>query len=110
MTTSSSSVSAPPVQRFCFVRLREEASVRRDAMARELTAELTAACAPHAVWVGVPGDDSAARWDLGIVIALPDVPAWQALAATAAFDEIMLQLAGEAAVVKAWTFTVPASP
>ncbi len=93
-----------PVLRFCFVRLGEEASARREAMARQLFVELTAACAPHAVWVGVPGDESAARWDLGITIALPDVAAWQALAATAAFDEIMLRLAGEAAVVKAWTF------
>jgi len=99
-----------PVQRFCFVRLREEPSARRDAVARELTAELTAACAPHAVWVGVPGDESAARWDLGIVIALPDVAAWQALASLAAFDEIMLRLADEAAVVKAWTFAMPVMP
>lgn len=99
-----------PVQRFCFVRLREEASVRREAMARALTEELTAACAPHAVWVGVPGDESAARWDLGIAISLPDVAAWQTLAATSAFDEIMLRLAGEAAVVKAWTFAAPAIP
>lgn len=108
MTTPA--IVSAPVHRFCFVRLREEASARRDAMARELTAELTAACAPHAVWVGVPGDDSAVRWDLGVVIALPDVAAWQALAATAAFEEIMLRLASEAAVVKAWTFAAPARP
>jgi hypothetical protein len=103
-------VTTAPVQRFCFVRLHEEASARRDAMARELIAELTAACAPHTVWIGVPGDDSAARWDLSIVIALPDVAAWRALACLTAFDDIMLRLADEAAVVKAWTFALPAIP
>lgn len=99
--------AAAKVQRFCFVRLREEAAKVREAMARELAAELTALCAPHPVWVGVPGDDSAARWDLALVISLPDVAAWQALAARAAFDEVMLRLAAEAAVVKAWTFAMP---
>lgn len=99
--------AAAPVQRFCFVRLHEQVAARREEVARALAAELGALCAPHPVWVGIPGDDSAARWDLGVVISLPDVAAWQALAARPAFDEAMARLAADAAVVKAWTFAAP---
>lgn len=93
-----------PVIRFCFVRLQEATSAHRLTLANQLRAELSAACAPHPVWVGVPGDESAAKWDLGFTIGLPDGAAWRGLAATSAFEEIMLRLAGESTVVKAWTF------
>lgn len=96
-----------PVQRFCFVRLREEEAPAREELARALRAELTALCAPHPVWVGLPGDESAARWDLGLVISLPDVAAWRQLAATPAFDDAMLRLTAAATVIKAWTFAAP---
>jgi hypothetical protein len=98
---------AAPIVRFCFVRLREEAIPEREAIAHALTAELSIVCAPHLLWVGLPGDESAARWDLSLTIGLPDLAAWQALAASAAFDEAMVRLAAQAEVVKAWTFAAP---
>lgn len=95
------------VLRFCFVRLHPEPSAHRDQLARELEHELTRVCAPHPVWAGVPGDDSAARWDLAFTIELPDLAAWQALEQRAALAEVLSRLQRDAAVVKAWTFSRP---
>ncbi len=98
-----------PIVRFCFARLREESIPEREAIAQALAVELALVCAPHPLWVGVPGDESAARWDLAVMIGLPDLAAWQALAALPAFDEAMVQLAVRSEVVKAWTFAAPAT-
>lgn len=92
------------VIRFCFLRLHPEPSARRAQLAHELTEELARACAPHPVWVGLPGDDSAARWDLALTIELPDLPAWQALEQRAELAEVLTRLQSDAAVIKAWTF------
>ncbi|MEZ4360510.1 MAG: hypothetical protein R3B48_10030 [Kofleriaceae bacterium] len=97
------------VTRFCFVRLRDDDAARRDALARELADELTRLCAPHPVWVGVPGDESAARWDLAITIALPELAAWTSLAGEPTFAARVRRLSDEAEVVKAWTFAAPTS-
>jgi hypothetical protein len=46
--------------------------------------------------VGLPADDSAARWDLSIVITAASIEAWQAIAAlpvmTGVFDELSTRL------------------
>jgi hypothetical protein len=93
------------IQRFCFVKLLDDEVGRRDELAEKLRAELVAAGADAVV--GLPADDSAARWDLSIVITAASADAWRALsmlpAMVGAFDE----LAERAAVVKAWTFTSP---
>lgn len=90
------------IQRFTFVKLRDDAVANRGTLAERLAAEIRSTGAE--VVVGLPADASAARWDLSIVITCASLAAWHALstrpAMTAVFDEV-----GElAAVVKAWTF------
>lgn len=100
---------AAPVVRYCFVRLLDEPAAEREARAHTLATELTRACAPCPVWVGVPADESAARWDLAVTIALPDLCAWQALAASPAYEAVLARLTVDAKVIKAWTFAQPAA-
>lgn len=90
------------IQRFCFVKLRDDEVGTRAELAELLRAQLLAAGAD--VVVGLPGDDSAVRWDMSITITAASLEAWNALAQqpamTGAFDE----LAARSEVVKAWTF------
>jgi hypothetical protein len=90
------------VQRFCFVKLADDEVGTRAAFAERLRAELAEAGADAVV--GLPADDSAARWDLSIVISAASLAAWNALARTPAMIGILDDLAARAAVVKAWTF------
>jgi hypothetical protein len=90
------------IQRFCFVKLLDDEVARRDELAETLRAELIAAGADAVV--GLPADDSAARWDLSIVITAASLDAWHALARLPAMTGVFDQLAERAAVVKAWTF------
>ena len=54
--------------------------------------------------VGLPADDSAARWDLSIVITAASLDAWHALSRAPAMVGAFDELAEKSAVVKAWTF------
>jgi hypothetical protein len=90
------------IQRFCFVKLLDDEVGGRTSLADKLRAELADAGAEATV--GLPADDSAARWDLSIVITAASLDAWSALAALPAIAMIFDELAGRAAVVKAWTF------
>jgi len=90
------------IQRFSFVKLLDEQVGRRAELADKLRAELIAAGADAVV--GLPADDSAARWDLSIVITTASLDAWNALSHQPAMDEIFDDLASRAAVVKSWTF------
>jgi hypothetical protein len=90
------------IQRFCFVKLEDVEAPDRDAIAGELRAELAEAGADAIV--GVPADDTAARWDLAITITAASHEAWRALALTAPIIAIFEKLAARAHVVKAWTF------
>jgi hypothetical protein len=90
------------IQRFCFVKLHDHHVAARAELADTLRAELAAAGAD--VTVGVPADDSAARWDLSIVINAASLAAWHALARLPAFALALDELATRATVVKAWTF------
>jgi len=91
------------IQRFCFVKLLDEEAGRRGELAEKLRAELVAAGADAVV--GLPADDSAARWDLSIVITAASLDAWNALSRLPAMTGVFDDLAERAAVVKAWTFT-----
>jgi len=93
------------IQRFCFVKLRDDEVARRGELAERLRAELVEAGADAVV--GLPADDSAARWDLSIVITAASLEAWNALARAPAMTGILDDLAARAAVVKAWTFAAP---
>lgn len=90
------------IQRFCFVKLRDDVVARRGAIAAQLSAELREAGADAVV--GLPADASAARWDLSIVITAASLEAWHALAQVPAMIGVFDQLAERADVVKAWTF------
>ena len=90
------------IQRFTFVKLLDAEVGTRGELANTLRAQLGAAGADAVV--GLPADDSAARWDLSIVIAVSSLDAWQALARRPAMIAAFDELAEKAAVVKAWTF------
>jgi hypothetical protein len=90
------------IQRFCFVKLLDDEVAGRAELAEKLRAELAAAGADARV--GLPADDSAARWDLSIVIDAASLEAWNALASAPAMVGVFDELADRAAVVKAWTF------
>ena len=95
------------IQRFCFVKLLDDEVAGRAALADKLRAQLQAAGADAIV--GLPADDSAARWDLSIVIACPSLDGWQALALVPAIVDVFDELTERSAVVKAWTFESPSS-
>ena len=90
------------IQRFCFVKLRDDEAGRRRELAERLRAELIAAGA--AAVVGLPADARAARWDLSIVITAASLAAWTALAQAPAMTGVLDDRAARADVVKAWTF------
>jgi hypothetical protein len=97
------------VDRYIFVKLLDPEVATRSAIADHLAAELGAIAGADAVTVGLPADDSAARWDLAIVIRAADLAAWQDLAARASLV-LDAWLPARAAVVKAWTFRRQPSP
>jgi len=90
------------IQRFCFVKLRDDEVATRGELAEMLSAQMRAAGAD--VVVGLPADESAASWDMSIVITAASLAAWNALAQAPAMTGVFDELAQRAAVVKAWTF------
>jgi len=90
------------IQRFCFIKLLDDEVATRVELAHMLRAQLESAGAD--VVVGLPADESAARWDLSIVINAASLAAWNALAQAPAMTGVFDELAQRAAVVKAWTF------
>jgi hypothetical protein len=90
------------IQRFCFVKLLDHEVPGRVELADKLRASLIAASADAVV--GTPADDSAARWDLSVVITTASLDAWRALSQLPAMVGVFDELAERAAVVKAWTF------
>ena len=90
------------IQRFTFVKLLDDEVGSRGELADKLRAQLGAAGADAVV--GLPADDSAARWDLSIVITAASLDAWQALSRVPAMIGVFDELAEKSAVVKAWTF------
>ena len=90
------------IQRFCFVKLLDDEVATRGELAEMLAAQLRSAGADAEV--GIPADDSAARWDLSIVISVASLEAWHALAQLPAMTGVFDELSQRAAVLKAWTF------
>ncbi len=84
------------------MKLLDDEVGTREELAEMLRAQLISAGAD--VVVGLPADDSAARWDLSIVITAASLEAWNALAQIPAMTGVFDELAGHATVVKAWTF------
>jgi len=96
------------IQRFCFVKLLDGEVAGRGELAEKLRAHLADAGADAVV--GVPADDSARRWDLSIVITAASLDAWHALSQLPAMTGVFDEVAGRAAVVKAWTFESVGEP
>jgi len=92
------------IQRFCFVKLFNDEVATRGDLAARLAAELREAGADAVV--GVPADESARSWDLSLVITAASLDAWHTLSQVPAVARALDDLAGRAAVVKAWTFDV----
>lgn len=90
------------IQRFAFVKLLDDEVGTRAELAELLRARLISAGADAVV--GLPADDSAARWDLSIVISAASLAAWNALAMQPAMTGVFDELAARSAVIKAWTF------
>jgi hypothetical protein len=93
------------IERFCFVKLADAEVARRVEIAAHVRAELVAEAGEERVSVGLPADDSAARWDLSIVIRAEDLRAWHQIKTAPRVREILdVYLPARAVVVKAWTF------
>lgn len=90
------------IQRFCFVKLRDDEVGGRAELVDKLRAQLLDAGADAVV--GTPADASAARWDISIVITAASLEAWHALERLPSMVGVFDELAERAAVVKAWTF------
>ena len=90
------------IQRFCFVKLLDNEVETRGELADMVRAQLASAGADAVV--GVPADDSAARWDLSIVINIRSLAAWHELSALPVMTGLFDELSVRSAVVKAWTF------
>ena len=90
------------IQRFCFVKLRDDEVGTRAELAHMLRVQLESAGAD--VTVGLPADESAARWDLSLVIAAASLDAWHVLAQQPAVIGVFDEISARAVVVKAWTF------
>ncbi|MEO8702477.1 MAG: hypothetical protein ABI867_20705 [Kofleriaceae bacterium] len=90
------------IQRFCFVKLLDDEVATRSELAQILRGQLESAGASCVV--GTPADDSAARWDISIVISAASLDAWAQLASLPAMTGLFDELSARAAVVKAWTF------
>jgi hypothetical protein len=92
------------IDRYCFVKLRDEAD-RAAAIAR-CRAALAGASEVLALTAGTPADDTAARWDVGIVIRCADLASLAALLARPAVSAFFEGwLAEHAEVTKQWSFT-----
>jgi hypothetical protein len=95
------------VERFYFVRLAAAYGQQRAAIAAQLRDAFAGQKGVIAVSAGVPADDSAAKWDVSVVVRCVDLAAWEAVAATPAVAELLGEwLPAQAAVVKSWTFAV----
>ena len=95
------------IDRYCFVKLKDAHVPNRAALAEALRAMLDGIDDVASVTVGVPADDSAARWDLSVVLRTLDLARWQLVEQDEALREVFDGwLPEHAEVVKAWTFDV----
>jgi hypothetical protein len=95
------------IDRYCFVKLKDEHVANRAALAEALHAMLDGVDGVASVTVGLPADDSAARWDLSLVVRTIDLARWQLVEQDEAVREVFDGwLPEHAVVVKAWTFEV----
>lgn len=92
------------ITRFCFVRLAPEHAHELGRAAVLARARAVADDAGVIVRLGVPADDSAAKWDVAIAVDAPSLDALAAAQLGAAWLELDAHLATHAIVVKTWNF------
>jgi hypothetical protein len=95
------------IDRYCFVKLKDEHAPNRAALADALHAMLDGVDGVAAVTIGVPADDSAAKWDLSLVVRTLDLGRWREVEQDEGVREVFDGwLPDHAEVIKAWTFQV----
>jgi len=95
------------IDRYCFVKLKDEHVANRAALAEALHAMLDGIDGVASVTVGLPADDSAARWDLSLVLRTLDLGRWREVEHDEALREVFDGwLPDHAEMFKAWTFEV----
>lgn len=95
------------IDRYCFVKLKDEHVPNRAALAEVLHAMLDGVDGIASVMIGLPADDSAARWDLSLVVRTLDLDRWREVEQDEGVREVFDGwLPEHAEVVKAWTFAV----
>ena len=95
------------IDRYCFVKLKDAHVPNRAALAEALRAMLDGIDDVASVTVGLPADDSAARWDLALVVRTLDLGRWREVEQDENLREVFDGwLPERAEVVKAWTFEV----
>lgn len=95
------------IQRFVFVKLHDAEVPQRAAIAGELRQALASLGPLGRVVVGTPADDSASRWDLSVVLELPELATWLRIAQSHTWRATFAGLAVRAIVIKGWTFAAP---
>ena len=95
------------IDRYCFVKLKDAHVSNRAALAEALHAMLDGVDGVASVTVGLSADDSAARWDLSLVLRALDLGRWREVEQDEGVREVFDGwLPEHAEVVKAWTFEV----
>jgi hypothetical protein len=95
------------IDRYCFVKLKDAHVANREALAEALHAMLDGVDGVASVTIGLPADDSAARWDLSLVVRTLDLGRWREVEQDEGIREVFDGwLPEHAEVVKAWTFVV----
>lgn len=93
------------IERYWFVKLRDEHVADRAAIAAHLRDALAGRAGVAAVSAGTPADASARSWDVGLVVRSPDLAALAAVLAEPAVRTLLDDwLAARAVVVKTWSF------
>lgn len=95
------------IERYCFARLSGEAAShdQRRAILAELRAQLADVPGVAGLTLGIPADDSAARWDLSIVVRFETLGGYEAAAASERWRGAFAALTARAVVIKAWNFS-----
>jgi hypothetical protein len=95
------------IDRYTFVKLKDEHVANRVALAEALHAMLDGIDGIASVTIGLPADESAARWDLSLVVRTLDLGRWREVEQDENLREVFDGwLPERAEVVKAWTFEV----
>jgi hypothetical protein len=99
------------IAHFVFAKLKDPEVARRQQVAAHAHEQLRGVEEAVMVAVGLPADDSAARWDLALELRFASLEAYRRVAATARWQAFFhTWLADRCVVVKAWNFELHDDP